>query len=167
MNSEVFWRIRTLDRCQHSRAMPHTERMHTCPFPHISTCMAPLVSLNSHSCLKDCRQLFVYIISSKLKDFKLSSSAGKVRNFSVQYFHIFIMLKIKACRYYRNMQLWWMLQFKHTFYPCKTHETKPRTLWLYILVKCKLFWMIINGYCLSWLLPISDSDWRILVNYKG
>lgn len=167
VNSEVFWRIKSLNRCQHSRVMPHTEGMHTCPFLHISTYMAPLVSLHSHSCLKDWRQLFVHTISRKLKNLTSSSSAGNVRNFTVQYFHIFIMLKIKACRYYRNMQLWWILQFKYTFFPCKTYETKPRTLWLHILVKSKLFWTIINGYCLSWLLPISDSDWRILVNYKG
>ena len=33
---------------------------------------------------------------------------------------------------------------------------------LYIRVKFKLVWMTINGYCLSWLLPVSDLDWGIL-----
>lgn len=33
---------------------------------------------------------------------------------------------------------------------------------LYIRVKFKLVWVTVNGYCLSWLLPVSDLDWGIL-----
>lgn len=29
-------------------------------------------------------------------------------------------------------------------------------------MKFKLVWVTINGYCLSWLLPVSDLDWGIL-----